>query len=451
MSDMSTKTSMSRSPRWFALQALKRVEKDHAYADIVLSNFMAQLSAASDRAFLTELTRGTIRMKAKLDWMLSFYFQNHREKMPDEIQWIVWLGLYQIHFMRIPPHAAVFETVELAKAGQYKKWSGVVNGILQSFLRDPGKVIYPDMTSNPVFSLAVQFSHPEWLVRRWIHQFGLEQATAMCEANNRTPTLSVRRNRCKCSIQAFEALLAENGIEFEKSPVQDFYRILHGSIAVQHPLLHNGTMTIQDPSAGLVGFLADPHAGQVVLDLCSAPGGKSTHLAELAENKATIVAGDIHFSRIRLLHRAVQKTDHHVYSLTADAKNFPARPADLVLLDAPCSGLGVLARKPDLRWNRHKADIVDLTNLQNILLDHAVMLVKTGGFLVYSTCTVEHDENDGMIRKFCQRHPEFDIVPPDRNLIQKEFITSEGTVRTWPHLHQMDGSYAVKLIKKGCS
>lgn len=446
---MSAKNTITGSPRWYALQTIKRVEKDHAYADIVLSNYIQRLSTPGDRAFLTELTRGAIRLKANLDWMLSFFFRKPAEKMPDEIRWIIWLGFYQLHYMGIPSHAAVYETVELAKAGQFKKWAGVVNGILQSFIRDPSRISFPDRTRHPVLSLSVQYSYPEWLVRRWIDQFGIEQTIALCEANNKTPTLAVRRNSCKDSSEAFEERLAEIGIEFENSTVQDFYWLRHVSMATLHPLLQDGWMTIQDPSAGLVGLLAHPQAGQVVFDLCSAPGGKATHLAELSANSATIVAGDIHFNRVRMLNKGLSRANYHVFVLTADAKNFPGRSADLVLLDAPCSGLGVLAKKPDLRWNRRNEDIDKLVLLQISLLDRAAMLVKTGGFLVYSTCTIDDAENDGVIQKFCRCHSEFEIVPPDSNIINREFITSEGTVRTFPHLHQMDGSYSVKLIKKG--
>jgi 16S rRNA (cytosine967-C5)-methyltransferase len=437
------------SPRWYALQTIKRVEQDNAYADLVLSGYLKKIAVEKDKALLSELARGTIRWKKKLDWILSRFFQDPAHKMPEEVRWIVWLGLYQLVYMRVPQFASVHETVELVKACHHGKWSGVVNGILRSYLRNPEKGEYPQHKKNDPAALAIQYSFPEWLIERWLRQFGFEQTLALCEANNRRPVLAVRRNPLLSSVPQFEEKLALLNIVFEKSAVSDFYFVKNMTAVSQNILLHDGWMTIQDPSAGLPVLLADPRPGQTILDVCAAPGGKTTHLAELSGNRALIIAGDKNYNRIRLLKNAVSRLKLSVYTLVAEAQNFPVQNADVVLLDAPCSGLGALRRKPDIRWQRTLSEIHACAKLQSILLYHTAGLVKQGGALIYSTCTIDRAENEDVIHAFCAMHPEFEIEAPHPDKVPRDFITENHMIRTWPHRQDMDGSFCVKMKKKG--
>jgi len=214
--------------------------------------------------------------------------------------------------------------------------------------------------------------------------------------------------------------------------------------------IKSGIISVQDDSAGLVATLANPQKKHVVFDLCSAPGGKTVHLAELGNDNLSIIAGDINKARIQLVKGAAQRLKlKSVIPVVADGMNFPAQAADIVLLDAPCSGLGVLRKKPDLRWNRQLEDLKSLLNLQYEMLSAAARLLKPGGQLIYSTCTIDLDENEGTIGRFLNQHPDFIKNQPDPDRIPVDFITDQNTIRTWPHLHNMDGSFAVKLTKIG--
>ncbi len=439
-----------KSARHWAYLAISRIEGDHAYSDLILSHiFEQQFFTDKDRAFINELVRGSIRWKKKLEWVLIHLLKDP-QNVPAQVKWILWLGLYQIIFMsRTPDFAAVNESVELTKTLNYRKWVRLVNGVLRTYLRNPKQIKYPDPDREPVKYLAVVQSHPEWLIERWIDQFGYEKTEKLCIAFNRPPVVTVRPNILKVSIEEFEKSLLEGHFIFERSKVKDFYRLNNINFKKYRQLLRDGLMTVQDESAGLVALLANPGRDQIVCDLCSAPGGKSVHLAELALDKLTIISGDISLPRMKLLKNAKARLNlSSINAVVADAHDFPVKDADVVVLDAPCSGLGVLTKKPDLRWQRKPESIPLLLKLQHELLQSAALLVKNNGYLVYSTCTIDKEENENMIFNFVKQHPEFKICNPDSKFIAEEFITKDNMVRTWPHLHHMDGSFAVKLHKK---
>ena len=436
------------STRLAALQAIRRIEHDSAFVDIVLSQLLERTHFEKrDRAFISELVRGTIRWKKRLDWIVRQLLQPPSRKCPDDIRWILWLGLYQILFMRIKTYAAVNESVDAAKSLVRGRWAGVVNAILRSYLRAPDRVVYPDMRVDPVAGIAVRWSFPEWLVRRWITRWGIEKTTALCRASNDVPVLSVRHNRLRCSTETFERRLSET-MEFRPSIVPYFYRLARTDFVTLSQLLDDGYLTVQDESAGLPSLLADPQPGTVICDLCAAPGGKATHLAELCDEQAKIVAGDISVPRLHMVQHSVERLSlRSVFPVSAEAQCFPVKTADIVLLDAPCSGLGVLRRKPDIRWRRTEQDIEDLISMQKKLLLGASNLVTEGGSLIYSTCTVEPEENEGVVDAFLSRHREFRVVEPEEGLLPQTVIAGTGAVRTWPHEHDMDGSYAIRMKK----
>lgn len=430
--------------------AISRIEGDYAYSDLILSHiFEQQLFANKDRAFINELVRGTIRWKKKLEWILTQLLKDP-QKVPVQVKWILWLGLYQIIFMsKTPDFAAVNESVELTRKLNYLKWVRLVNGVLRTYLRNPKQIKYPDSDREPVKYLAVVHSQPEWLIERWIDQFGYDLTEKLCIAFNKQPVVTVRPNILKISIEEFERNLLENHFIFERSKVKNFYRLNKINFEKYRKLLQDGLMTIQDESAGLVALLANPVQHQIVCDLCSAPGGKSVHLAELALDKLTIISGDISLPRMKLVKNAkVRLNLAAINVIVADAYDFPVKNADLIVLDAPCSGLGVLTKKPDLRWQRKPESMPLLVKMQNELLQKAAFLVRNNGYLVYSTCTIDKAENENIILNFVKQHPEYRICRPDTNSISDDFITKDNMIRTWPHLHDMDGSFAVKLQKK---
>lgn len=438
------------STRFLAFEALRRVEQGGAFADIFLSHIADEADLPNrDRALLNELVRGVVRWKKKLDWIVDQLWQGEKSRLPDSVRWALWLGFYQILYLnKVPSFAAVSETTELVKRHIGHKWSGVANGILRTFLRNPERIRYPDVKVDPVAAIAISKSHPEWLVQRWIDRLGQEEAEKLCDANNTASPLYARMNPLKTSPFGFEALLHQDEMELQRSAVPGFYQIGGKVFNARQDLMNHGFLTIQDASAGLVGLLADPQPGQRILDLCAAPGGKATHLAELAKDDALIIAGDRSVSRIGLMKSSKNRLGlKSVKVIAADARNFPVSEANIVILDAPCSGLGVLSKKPDLRWRRESHNISELAALQGSLLQTAAMLVKKGGALIYSTCTMEPEENEDVIFAFLNKNHHFIPAPEIPVSIPKEVITPEGFIRTWPHKHQMDGSFAAKLIK----
>ena len=435
--------------RWLAHQALQRIEADGAFTDIVLSHLLEHSELGErDRAFVNELVRGTIRWKKRLDWIVNQLFTGKAEQMPATVRRILWAGLYQLEYMRTPVFAAVNESVNLARKLKLHRWTGVINGVLRNFTRNAALVTFPDRETNQVAWLSVTESHPEWLVKRWIEQFGLETAEALCRANNQAADLSVRVNRLKMAPEEFQALLDAERVEYETSLVDGFWNIRKIDYQFRQRLFNDGLITIQDASAGLPPLLADPRPGQILFDLCAAPGGKSAFAAEMMQNQGVVLSGDKSRARTGLVRQTARRLElGTVFPVVADALHFPARGADIVLLDAPCSGLGVLRKKPDMRWRKKEQDILSLVNLQKTMIRQAAKMVRTGGCLVYSTCTLDPAENEAVIDDFLRDHENFE-VDVNHGAVPDQFVTPEGFIRTWPHRHHMDGSFAVKLIKR---
>lgn len=444
------KAGQTDSARFLAWSALERIERDAAYSDIVLSHLYDQSELSiRDRAFVSELVRGTLRWKKRLDWVVDQLFSGKAQQLPAPVRWLLWLGLYQLEYMRTPEFAAVNESVKVARRLKLHRWTGVINGILRNFVRNHTRLRFPDVKNEPVAWLAVTESHPEWLVQRWIEQFGFENATALCRANNRAPDLSVRPNRLRWTEEQFVTQLHAHKVQFCRAEIPGFYRIQKIDFSYRERLLRDGLITIQDASAGLAVLLASPKSGQLIVDLCAAPGGKSMFAAELINNQGLVISGDKNSSRAGLIQKAAARLQHgSIHAVVADAQHFPAKQADVVLLDAPCSGLGVLRKKPDLRWRKNESDIFHLQKLQAEMIRQAGLLVKAGGSLVYSTCSIDRDENEIPVIEFLKNNENFEIQNPDEQTISPEFVTNDGFVRTWPHKHHMDGSFAAKLIKR---
>lgn len=445
-----SKTSQTDAARFLAWSALERIERDAAYSDIVLAHLFdrSELSVR-DRAFVSELVRGTLRWKKRLDWIVDQLFSGKPQQLPAQVRWLLWLGLYQLEYMRTPEFAAVNESVKMARRLKLHRWTGVINGILRNFVRHHSTVTFPDRGSEPVAWLAITESFPEWLVQRWIKQFGFETAVALCRANNAAPDLSVRPNRLRISEEKFVANMEAHHVQFRRAEIPGFFSIQKIELGFRDQLLHDGLMTIQDASAGIPVLLAGPKPGRIIFDLCAAPGGKSMFAAELIENQGLVISGDKNRSRAGLIQKAARRLEHDsIHAVVADALHFPAKQADIVLLDAPCSGLGVLRKKPDMRWRKSESDILGLHKLQVAMIHQAAQLVKTGGSLVYSTCSIDHDENEAVVDEFLRSDKSFEIQNPDEQHISPVFVTNDGFVRTWPHRHHMDGSFAAKLLKR---
>jgi 16S rRNA (cytosine967-C5)-methyltransferase len=337
----------------------------------------------------------------------------------------------------------------------------MVNGVLRNMHRRLNELKAPVEERDPVRRIGISHSYPDWLVRRWVSQFGEAAAEAICAAGNEPPHASLRVNRLRMTRQQAIAALAEAGIEAAESPVASFGVIATaaGSLA-QTDGFRSGLWTLQDESSMLVAEVCAPQSGMLVLDCCAAPGGKSTHLAELMDDKGRVVANDVHEHKRRLIEDNAHRL--HLASVEAvvgDAAELSMRyePAsfDIVLLDAPCTGFGVIRRKPEIKWTKSEEDIRSIAALQSRLLDEAAKLVKPGGALVYSTCTIEREENEAQVRAFLERNGAFRSDPAwpeqvlealrDKGAIGPDF---DGMAQLLPYHFDSDGFFIARLKRQ---
>lgn len=445
-----SRSSSPISSRSLALKILKRVEEGDQYVHELLEAQLTEDGGLDlrDRAFVRELVLGTLRWQGRLDWILSQFLRRDLRDLPVRIRTILRLGVYQILFMdRVPPHAAVSESVRLAKRYGHRGTAALVNAVLRRVAEPHGSIPYPDATQDPIAYLSVVWSHPLWLVERWIARFGVEETEQICRANAERRPLSIRVNTLITSTEALLERLSTEGFRGTLHPLVPGFVVLHEAEGVfQTAVYREGWFQVQDPSAALPSLLLDPQPGETILDLCAAPGGKTTHLAQLMEDRGRIVALDPTPLRLQKLIRNVARLGLRIVQPVAmDALRYTEAGFDRILLDAPCSGTGVLSKKVDIRWNLTPGRIEKLVELQHALLGHASTLLKVGGTLVYSTCSIEEEEDESVIQCFLQQHSGFVLESAS------EWIPIEETdlyVHTYPHRHGADGSFAARLRRK---
>lgn len=435
--------------RRLALEVLHQIEHKNAYAELALNAaFHKQTLKEADKALATELVNGVLKWKIRLDWIINFFLDKNRQEIPAAVRDALRLALYQIlHLDRIPAFAAVNESVNIVKASQGRQWGGLVNAVLRNYLRNPESVTWPDLAPEPVLAVMLATSHPKWLVQRWLERYGVEATLELGLANNRIPEVFFRVNPLKINSAEFEHHLKDQGIVFKKFEVPGFYKSSALPALETLALYQEGYLSIQDASAGLAVALLQPQAGMTIIDLCAAPGGKSTRMAELMGDQGQIFSVDRKSNRLGLVRKTCQRlgiTQMHL--IVANAANVALAPADAVLADVPCSGLGVLAKKPDLKWRRTPDDITALSQVQAQILAHAASLVKPGGHLVYSTCTIEPEENEQVVEKFLAENKQFKIEPAGA-FVNQFFVDANGFINTLPHRHSLDGSFAARLKK----
>ncbi|MDA8235691.1 MAG: 16S rRNA (cytosine(967)-C(5))-methyltransferase RsmB [Clostridia bacterium] len=455
-----TKTK-GKTPRELALLVLHAVEQDGAYANLELNKVLEKYQPSKlDRGFITELVYGTLRSLHHLDWVLGGFLSRPLNSLTPWIRNILRLGVYQIFYLdKVPPSAAVNEAVNLAKNYGHGGTVKFVNGVLRNLLRNKDNIEYPDLKKNPALHISVVYSHPLWMVEKWLAQLGQEATINLCRANNEAPPTTIRTNTLRIERDALVTKLSGEDLEVkETSFVPEGLRV-EGFVSLGSlPAFKEGLFQVQDESSMLVGHICRPREGFFVIDACSAPGGKTTHLAQLMNNRGTIVALDIHPHKLGL----IQDNCHRLGITCVQPHNLDARQlpgewkeqADLVLVDAPCSGLGVLRRRPDARWRKEAQDLPAIQKLQLEILDGAAQCVKPGGTLVYSTCTITPEENTEVITKFLAAHPEFapeDLSPYlPKPLQQLNLPTArEGFIQLLPHLHGMDGFFIARLNRRG--
>lgn len=436
--------------RGLAVKILNRIERTDAYLDKLLDHELKHKELSDlDKALMNELVHGVIRWKNRLDWVLNGFYHGAFNKIEINLKNVLRVAAYQILFLdKIPNHAAVNEAVEFVKRTNGEKAANLVNAVLRNIIRSIDEIKYPDPSADIVHYLSVYYSHPNWLVKRWISRYGIEDTKKFMIANNEIPDISIRINRTKIEPAKFLKLLEEAKIQYNGSEYIDYFiRVKSISKLVENKMYEEGYFSIQDESSALPSILLNPQPGETVIDLCASPGGKSTHMAEMMQNKGKIIALDKYSHKLNLLKKNSERLGLAIIEpLLGDAAEISLEPADKVLLDAPCTGFGVLRKKPDIKWKRDLKDVLQLAEYQYKLITNASRLVKTGGVLVYSTCTTEPEENIELINKFLKENPDF-IMDNAEKFVNKSLLNENGFIETFPHRHNIDGSFAVRLIK----
>lgn len=438
-----------------ALEALLQIEKNQAYSNLLLNSFIKKhVVDKKDIPLFTELVYGTLQRRDTLDFFLAPFLKKGK-KIEAWVKILLRLSIYQMIYLdRIPERAIFFEAVEIAKKRGHKGTASLVNGVLRSLQREGIPSV--DEIEDDIQKVAIKTSHPEWLVKRWTEQFGLRDTEQICETNLLPPVQTARVNQMKETKDSLIEKLTEEGFAVEHGDLsEDAIKSLKGNL-VQAEAFKEGLFTIQDESSMLVARALGPDAGDIVLDACAAPGGKSTHIAEQLNGTGTVHSLDIHEHKVKLIKEQAERLDlNNIKTYALDSRKadeqFEKESFDKILVDAPCSGLGVMRRKPDLKYTKSEADVNKLAKLQYTILEHVAPLLKGNGRLIYSTCTVDREENEHVVEQFLQTHPEFERDETLANRLPdrvKPFIKN-GQLQILPHYFGTDGFYIAALRKKG--
>ncbi|MTH52692.1 16S rRNA (cytosine(967)-C(5))-methyltransferase RsmB [Bacillus mangrovi] len=440
--------------RELAVEALAAVEKNQAYSNLLLNTFIEKSRLSpKDTALFTELVYGTLQRKITLDYFLA-PFTSKAKKMELWVRILLRLSVYQMVYLdRIPERAIFFEAVEISKRKGHKGIAGFVNGVLRAVQREGIPSL--DDIKDPAERISTGTSHPLWLVKKWIRQYGLEQTEQMCSTHLLPPAASARTNSMQLTPEEAIQILSAEGLEAEKGVLaEEAVTLKKGSIS-KTDLFKQGKLSIQDESSMLTARAVGPLKHEQILDACAAPGGKSSHMAELMEGTGEIISLDLHQHKVNLIasqaeRLGLQNIKPKAMDAREAAEQLAGREFDRILVDAPCSGFGVIRRKPDIKYAKTAEDVERLSSIQKDLLDSVSRLLKKGGTLVYSTCTMDQEENEQVVAEFLSTHPDFE---EDHNL--KQFLPekvhpyiSGGKLQILPHYFSTDGFFITRLKKK---
>lgn len=433
-----------------ALSILMEINNNQAYSNLILHRTIEKYDIKDkDRGLLTELTYGTLQHRMTLDYYLEPFI---RGKLDGWVRELLRMSLYQIVYLtKIPSHAVVHEAVEIAKRRGHKRIAPTVNGILRSVLRQGVRSL--DDIQGEVEKIAIETSHPEWLIARWIELYGEEETTAMAHENNNPAEMTLRVNTAKITVdEAISALEAE-GIAVRAGEVVAECLISESGNPANTETYKKGWITIQDESSMLPVNALDVAPGMKVLDMCAAPGGKTTHIAEKMQDEGEVFAHDIHAHKIKLIEKNAERLG--LSSITARSgdsrqllETYEKSSFDRILVDAPCSGFGVIRRKPEIKYTKKEADITGLLAIQFDLLQTAAQLIKPEGIIVYSTCTVEYEENRGMVEKFLAAHQTMELITLPNLQADDQLHIQEETLQVLPQHFGGDGFFVAAFRKK---
>jgi len=445
-----------KSPRHVALDILIQVETRKGHPDDLLTDSFKRYRYLSDldRSFITELAYGTLRWQGKIDWVIARYSEVKTERIERVICHILRLGVYQILFLTKTPHrAAVNEAVILAKRLKNREAAGFVNALLRRIARETASAGFLDVDGVPQEVLAVEESFPLWVVRKLWDGWGAMETRAFCQASNRTAPLSLRVNALKTDRDELMKRFVDEGLSVSQTSYSPDGILIEGAPPVSRiPLLESGYYQIQDEAAQLVTCLVNPQPGERILDACAAPGGKTTHMGQRMENRGKILAVDVDEARLKLIRESCRRMGvSNVTALKRDmtrSVSFPeAEEFDAILLDVPCTGWGTIRRNPDIKWRTKRGDITRLASIQRKILDNVVGLLKKGGRIVYSTCTVFAEENENVVESFLKENRAYSHDDRKSQVLDDTLFEKRGFFRSLPHRHNMDGFFAARLTR----
>lgn len=447
--------------REVALKTLYRIDQEGAYSNLVLDEMLEKnrnVLNEKDIGLISEIVYGVTSWKLTLDTIIRKYSKIRLKKISPWILNILRMSIYQIVFLdKIPKSAAVNEGVNLAKRYGHKTSSGFTNAILRKVNKEDYQELFKiqDITER----IAKTTSMPEWIIEELLKEgLEIEKVKEICEYSNIKPKVSIRINQLKINPQSLKEKLEEKGIEVKDGILEDFLVLNKIKNIENVKEFKEGLFTVQDEVAGLAAYILDPKPGEVVLDACSSPGGKTTYLAEKMENKGKIIACDIHKHRTKLVENAAGRLgisiiETKIQDATSYVEEYKEK-FDKILLDVPCLGIGVLKRKPDIKWQRKPEDIKEITKLQEEILENGSKYVKANGQMVYSTCSILKHENQEVIERFLKKHPEFkfqEIILPKKENNKEEYFNQFLINQKFLQVYQnqkTDGFFICKLIKR---
>lgn len=431
-----------------AFKILCDIEIDKNYSNMAINKiFKNEKINDKDKGLATELVYGVIENRKYLDFIINKLSKIKVKKMSSFVKIILRMGTYQILFLdSIEDYAAVNETVKLASKYDGKS-KGFVNAILRNEIRQKRTIKYIDI-EDPIRRLAVKYSYQQWIVEDWVKSFGIEFAEELLEALNERPDLYVRTNTLKTDRDSLLKEFEKEGIKAHKALFPEEAIMVENFKGIENSRLYKeGLFTVQDISSMLVAKVVAPKEGDMVLDVCSAPGGKSTHMAELMKNTGKIVSRDVFEHKIKVIKAAAKRLGiKNIEAEEFDAANLDENSIekfDCVLTDVPCSGLGIIRRKPEIKY-KAKEELVDLPKIQSKILENASKYVKINGTLVYSTCTVQDCENIEVVEKFLKENPNYELVPIEGINVDPD-EQEKGYIKIYPNVHGMDGFFIAKM------
>ena len=463
--------SKKTNPRQLAFLTLLEIDRHQTYTDIALDRILSKNTLdARDRSLVSQIVYGVVRYQRSLDALIDLLGKKKATQQPPKLRRIFHIGLYQLRYLtQIPSSAAVNTTVELATNNGLSRLKGVVNGLLRNYLRQTANsdllqlpphlspesqatITETQISPEDITKLGVFYSFPDWIVKNWLQQLSVSETSQLLSWFDRSGKIDLRVNILQTSVTEVKTTLENAGLQvFLIPPLPQALRIESGSGDIRKlPGYDEGWWIVQDGSAQLVTHLLDPQPGETIIDACAAPGGKTTHIAELMGDRGTIWACDRSAARLKkVAQNAYRLKLNCINALAEDSRNLARfqNQCDRVLLDAPCSGLGTLHKRPDIRWRQTPEKIAQLTTLQSELLQNAATWVKPEGILVYATCTLNVSENEKVIQSFLENHPNWEIQPPS-GAMWDCFDTTAGWLKIYPHRYDMDGFFMVKLVKK---